>query len=222
MITWSDIDDIITTTLNDTTYSLYPLQLRLDASNWALSMIAWYKPVQSSIEILSGSREISYPSDLIEVVAVWDGTNWCAPVNFGTDSLGSMVKPGQDSDAYDRAFWLYGNKVNLTNALSADGILFYHARYPALTDISDEIDIPSYLFQPLLYLSIAFCLQQNIAQQGVLSVWQETGETGLTEDKLSDTYQFYISSAIELLQGLPMKHEELSLVAVRRREYVQK
>lgn len=222
MITWSDIDDAISEVLLDTNYSLYPLADRIAASNWALSVIAWYKPVQESITITSGEREIAYPSDLIEVVAVWDGSAWCAPVNFGTDTVGSLVQPGADSTDYERSFWLFGNKVNFTKALTSDGILFYHARYPEITQVTDTIDIANHVFQPLLYLSLAFCLHKNIAQQGVLSVWQEDIETGLSTERLSNTYSFYLKSAIDMLKNMPMKHEELSLLAIRRREYVEK
>lgn len=222
MVTWDELDDNISLTLKDATYSSYPIELRMDAANWALSTIAWYLPVQSTIAISSGERDIDFPDDLIEVVSVWDGVAWCQPVNFGTDNSGSIVNPEGDSAAFERSFWLFGNKVNLTRELTADGILFYHAKYPDILLITDTIDIPRYAFQPLLYMTLAYCLHPNIATQGILSVWQEDVETGLSTPQLRETYAFYVDSAINMLNGIPMKNEEMSLLAIRRREYRQK
>lgn len=220
-ITWSSIDDAISRIFSDPNYGTYPMEIRMDAVNWGLSTLAWFHPVENQIAFPIATREIGFPNNFIEVVALWDGASWCQPVNFGTDNLGSIVTPGADS-AYDRSFWIYGKKILLTSALTAAGILYYHAHYPKVTSINDSIDIPQHLFQPLLYFTICGILSSKIAQQGAFSMWAEEIEPGLTSDRLVDTYNFYWNASIEILKTIPMKYEELSLITMRRREYVQK
>lgn len=209
---WSEFNAQLDQVLKDSAYSQFPLELRMNAYNWAIMNLVNFEPNQKTASLASGSMSYDLPSDFQEVVAIWDGNNWSNGINFTSDSWTSMPNPIQENLNYERSFWIFANKLGFTKKLTNNGVLYYHGQYAKVSALNNTLDIPERTIQAILYWTVAGCLNPKIVQQGKVAIWGKSNQPGLTSKSMTDTYLFYWNEGIKILKEITHQPHEMTLI----------
>jgi hypothetical protein len=217
---WPQFDSQLELILKDPTYIQFPISLRINSYNWAIDNLTSFEPKQLESILSAGSRSYNLPQNFYELVAIWDGSNWCNSINFSSDSWTSMPNPTTDNVSYERAFWIFNNQIKFTKSLTSNGILYYHGKYNPVLNTNSAIDIPNSTIQAIIYWTVAACLNPKVVQQGKVAIWGKTNQPGLTSKSMVDTYAFYWNEGVKILESIKHKDSEMTLIARERRDKI--
>lgn len=181
MMTWAQINDEISTLLDDAALASYPEPLRLTAFNRAQDYFA----VTHTAKILrveltttpapDDMVKATLPADMIEIAGVKGNEAWLRPARF---------VPGQqlDADAY-----IDNVKEILVRKDLAPLTLWYYARYTPLASPTDTTELPLWSQWAVINLAIAYILIPHMIGNASLRRFQTRREAGDPTDNPSRT-----------------------------------
>ena len=172
--TWTDVNDQLSTFIDDEDEDKYETAQRVTAWNWAQRELAiQHTPRQcmtTQLTVESGSRSAKLPPDAIDIWKIYDSdySRWWR----------KMPTPREGATRYDDAdmnqYWAWGGTLYLEREVKASEIgnltVYYWGYWPEIAYqvndeasttviVQEEILVPPWAILPLCHLTAAIVLQ---------------------------------------------------------------
>lgn len=199
---WTELNAQIGRALDDIDGTEYNEALRLDATNAALrQMVARIAPQMVASTTASS---LVMPDDLYQIKAVRITDNVQGIVDFipridltldRTIGLQVNVSTFSLPDAY----WVW-DKTIYFGRLHDKYDVYYLAYWPTVSADTENVDVPVWAREPLICLTIAYCLSPALLLRGRLGAWLERSDQDPIKNSLIQAAEYYRTLYEKLMQ----------------------
>lgn len=190
--TWAEARVELGRLLSDDTDVTFPVELRLDGCNAALRAFAAHTALPSSA-VLAGdgvTKAFSLPANLLagSLLYLWDGAAFWQMEN--EVPLPADIGPVND----DKKWWIWPpDTINLNEKPSGDVDLYYYAHWPEVAGDADEITVPVWAREALLFYAAAYCLSKTATAAANIRQYNTKTDSGNPEhNPMSDRQKEFL------------------------------